>query len=127
VIGVVAFFVMLGATKMLLKLKVDDVVGAFPVHGAGGLWGVLAVGIFADGTYGNYTTDGPYITGLLYGSVDQLVSQLISMAAVIGWGFGAALVIFALLKATIGLRASKEEELSGLDVPEHGAAAYVEA
>ncbi len=124
VIGLLGAFVMLGATNLLLKFKVDDVVGAFPVHGATGVWGVLAVGIFADGTYGNYTTDAPYITGLLYGDATQLLSQLISVGAVIVWGLGGALVVFALIKYTIGLRASREEELEGLDVPEHGTAAY---
>ncbi len=124
VIGLLGAFVMLGATNLLLKFKVDDVVGAFPVHGATGIWGVLAVGIFADGTYGNYTTDAPYITGLIYGDATQLLSQLISAGAVIVWGFGGALVVFTLIKYTMGLRASREEELEGLDVPEHGTSAY---
>ena len=124
VIGVIGALVMLGATSLLLKFKIDDVVGAFPVHGATGIWGVLAVGILADGTYGNYTTDAPYITGLLYGDAAQLLSQLISAGAVIVWGFGGALVVFTIIKFTIGLRASREEELEGLDVPEHGTAAY---
>ena len=124
VIGAIAALVMLGATNVLPKLKIDDVVGAFPVHGAAGIWGVLSVGIFADGTYGNYTTDAPFITGLLYGESAQLVSQLISIGAVIGWGLGASLAVFALIKYTMGLRASREDELEGLDVPEHGTEAY---
>ncbi|MEX2599054.1 MAG: ammonium transporter [Dehalococcoidia bacterium] len=124
VIGGLGALVMLGATSLLLKAKVDDVVGAFPVHGATGIWGVLAVGIFADGTYGNYTTDAPYITGLLYGGFDQFIAQLISVGALIGWGFGASFLVFALIKYTIGLRATREEELEGLDVPEHGTPAY---
>ena len=115
---------MLGATDVLLKFKVDDVVGAFPVHGATGIWGVLSVGIFADGTYGNYTTDSPYITGLIYGETAQFISQLISVGAVVVWGFGGALIVFALIKYTIGLRASREEELEGLDISEHGTSAY---
>ena len=124
VIGIIGAFVMLGATNVLLKFKVDDVVGAFPVHGATGIWGVLSVGIFADGTYGNYTTDSPYITGLIYGETAQFISQLISVGAVIIWGFGGALIVFALIKYTIGLRASREEELEGLDISEHGISAY---
>ena len=74
---------MLGATNVLLKFKVDDVVGAFPVHGATGIWGVLSVGIFADGTYGNIHHRQPYITGLIYGETAQFISQLISVGAVI--------------------------------------------
>lgn len=61
--------------------------------------GVLSVEIFADG---NYTTDAPYITGLLYSESAQLVSQLISIGAVIAWGFGASLAVFALIKYTMG-------------------------
>ena len=124
VIGAIGAIVMLTATNALLKFRVDDVVGAFPVHGATGVWGVLAVGLFPDGTYGNYTTDAPYITGLFYGDAAQLLSQLISVGALIVWGFGGALAIFALIKFTMGLRASREEELGGLDIPEHGTSAY---
>lgn len=56
----------------------DDVVGAIPVHGFNGTWGLLALGLFADGTYGNYTTDPPFITGLLYGNAGFFGCQLIS-------------------------------------------------
>ena len=98
-------------------LKVDDPVGAVSVHAAGGLWGLLAVGIFADGTYGD-------VRGLIVGEWGQLVAQLISMGAVTVWTLATGYVVFALIRATIGLRASREEELQGLDIPEHGVPAY---
>ncbi|MBI3743630.1 MAG: ammonium transporter [Chloroflexi bacterium] len=118
VIGGLAPFVMIGtATFVERTLKVDDAVGAVGVHAGGGLFGLLCVGIFADGKYGG-------ITGLIHGHTDQLVLQLIDMGVVAGWTLGTAFLCFWLIKQTIGLRASREEELSGLDVPEHGIEAY---
>lgn len=127
VIGGLAALVMMGSVYAVERwLKVDDPVGAVSVHGAAGLWGLLAVGLFADGTYGNYTTDGPLVTGLFYGDVEQLLAQLISVAAVAAWALGAGFLMFWVLKVTMGIRASREEELEGLDMPEHGMVAYPE-
>lgn len=98
-------------------IKVDDPVGAVGVHAGGGLWGLLAVGIFADGTYYE-------VAGLITGQTGQLIAQLIDMATVTVWALGTGFLLFWLLKVTMGLRASREEELAGLDVPEHGTAAY---
>jgi Amt family ammonium transporter len=121
VIGAVAPFVQQGAAMFVeRKLKIDDVVGAFGVHAGAGLWGLLAVGIFADGTYGG-------VSGLVDGKGGQLVAQLISMGTVLAWGLGAGFILFYALKKTMGLRASREEELQGLDVAEHGIEAYAEA
>ncbi|MDR7514668.1 MAG: ammonium transporter, partial [Armatimonadota bacterium] len=118
VIGGVAALVMMWSLGFVERvLKVDDPVGAVSVHAAGGLWGLLAVGIFADGTYGN-------VRGLIVGETGQLVAQLISMGAVTLWTLATGYVMFALIRATIGLRASREEELQGLDIPEHGTPAY---
>ena len=61
VIGGLAALIMLGSVRLVERMRVDDVVGAFSVHGAAGLWGMLAVGLFADGTYGNYTTDARWL------------------------------------------------------------------
>lgn len=120
VIGVVAALVMAASLWFVERvLRVDDPVGAVSVHGGAGLWGLLAVGIFADGTYGD-------VVGLIEGETGQLVAQLISMAAVVGWTLVAATVIFGLIKMTMGLRVSREEELAGLDVTEHGLEAYPE-
>ncbi len=97
-------------------LKVDDVVGAVPVHFGAGVWGLLAVGIFADGTYG--------VSGLIAGEWGQLVLQLIDIGALIAWVAPTAFILFWLIKKTMGLRVSREEELGGLDMPEHGIEAY---
>ncbi|MBI4340630.1 MAG: ammonium transporter [Chloroflexi bacterium] len=118
VIGAIAPLVQqAGAAFVEKTLKIDDVVGAFGVHAAGGLWGLLAVGIFVDGTYLG-------VSGLIKGETGQIVLQLIDMAAVTAWGLGTGFILFFALKKTMGLRASREEEMEGLDVPEHGIEAY---
>lgn len=118
VIGVLAAFVLMGSLSFVENvLKVDDPVGAVSVHAANGLFGLLCVGIFADGTYGD-------VSGLIAGNVDQLIAQLISMVAVTVWSLATGFAVFALLKATMGLRVSREEEVTGLDLAEHGALAY---
>ncbi|MBI2830384.1 MAG: ammonium transporter [Chloroflexi bacterium] len=100
-------------------LKVDDAVGAVPVHFGGGLWGLLSVGIFADGTYLG-------VKGLITGEIGQLLLQLVDIGAVIVWVGLTASIMFWGIKKSIGLRASREEELQGLDIPEHGIEAYPE-
>jgi Amt family ammonium transporter len=100
-------------------LKVDDPVGAVAVHGYNGLWGLLAVGIFADGTYGG-------VSGLIVGNTGQMIAQIIDAATVAVWAFGTGYILFAVLKRTVGLRASREEELAGMDISEHGYSAYPE-
>jgi len=120
VIGIVSgFIVMYGIKFNDWVLKVDDPVGAVAVHGYNGLWGLLAVGIFADGTYGG-------VSGLIAGNTGQMVAQMIDAATVAVWAFGTGYVLFALLKHTIGLRVPRDEELVGLDIGEHGYSAYPE-
>ncbi|MCX8153484.1 MAG: hypothetical protein N3E52_03515, partial [Candidatus Bathyarchaeota archaeon] len=86
------------------------------------LFGLLAVGLFADGTYGG--VQGVLINGAA--GLGQLAAQLIAMAVVAGFSFGMGLLIFGLIKYTIGLRAPQEHEIEGLDLSEHGFAAYPE-
>ena len=94
-------------------LKVDDPVGAISVHGVCGAWGTLSAGLF--------NLDG----GLFYGGgFDQLGSQALGVGAAFVWAFGLGLLLFYGMKKTIGLRVSREEELRGLDVGEHGMEAY---
>jgi Amt family ammonium transporter len=103
-------------------VKVDDPVGAISVHGVCGAFGTLCVGLFA-------RTDAPgfWKQGLFYGGgTDQLVSQVIGVGAVLAWVSVTALVLFTVIKATIGLRVSEAEELAGLDVEEHGSPGYGE-
>lgn len=118
VIGTISgMIVMFGIWFNEWKLKVDDPVGAVAVHGYNGIWGLIAVGIFADGTYGG-------VSGLITGNTGQLIAQLIDAATVVIWALGTGLVMFGLLKYTIGIRVPPEEELMGLDVGEHGITAY---
>ena len=119
VIGAIGGLIMLWATHFIeYKLKVDDPVGAVAVHGAAGIFGVIAVGIFADGTYG--------VSGLIVGDVRQLVVQLISVVALLVWAGVTGWLLFTLLDKTVGLRVSREDELAGLDITEHGVSAYGE-
>jgi Amt family ammonium transporter len=118
VIGAVAGLLMIASVSFVEnKLKVDDPVGAVSVHGANGLWGLLAVGIFSDGSYGG-------VAGLVAGNGSQILAQLVAMAVVIVWALGTGLLMFALIKRGMGLRASAEEEREGLDISEHGVEAY---
>jgi len=118
VIGAIAgVLVMASIWVVEWKLGVDDPVGAVSVHGVNGLWGLLAVGIFADGTYGG-------VSGLIVGNVGQFVAQAISAVTVFIWAFGLGLLIFATIKYAIGLRVLPEEEVVGLDISEHGTPCY---
>jgi Amt family ammonium transporter len=119
VIGGVAAIIMVTSVSFVENtLKVDDPVGAVSVHGACGLWGLLAVGIFADGTYGG-------VSGLIAGGAGQLLAQLITVAVVCVWAFGTGFVLFSMLKSRMGLRVTEHEETEGLDRTEHGMDSYV--
>ncbi len=107
------------------KLKLDDPVGAISVHCVNGLWGVIAVGLFADGSYGdgvNGVAGG--VKGLFFGDGSQMVAQLIAVVVLFVWGFGVSFLFFKLLDKVWGLRVKPEDELEGLDVPEMGVLAY---
>ncbi len=112
--GLIAGALLVLAVEFLDKvLKVDDVVGAVPVHGFCGVWGTLAVGLFA--------TDG----GLFYGGGLSLLGvQAIGIVATFAWVGAASLVALLIIKAIVGLRVSEEEEIQGLDLAEHGMIAY---
>jgi Amt family ammonium transporter len=119
IIGLIAGPLVVFSADWLDALKIDDPVGAVPVHLFNGIWGTLAVGLFASSA-GNTGT-----TGLFYGGGAQLlVAQIIGVAGVGIWTVLTAGVLFFAIKATIGLRVSAEEEASGLDIGEHGASAY---
>ncbi len=107
------------------KCKIDDPVGAISVHGVNGIWGILALGLFADGTYGdglNGVAGG--VTGLFYGDASQLWAQLVCIGVLIVWGFGLSYLFIKLLDKIMGIRVPKEAEVGGLDIPEMGAYAY---
>jgi Amt family ammonium transporter len=125
VIGLVAGVLVVASVFSLENLGVDDPVGAVSVHGTNGIWGLLSVGLFADGTYGNYTTEGPLVTGLFYGGGSgQLIAQAIGAAVCLTWAFVLGLVVFKAINAINGLRVPPVEELEGLDTYEHGTPAY---
>lgn len=94
------------------------------MHGFNGTWGPLALGLFADGTYGNYAAEAPFITGLLYGNAGFFACQLISVVVNFAWAFGTGFLLFYILKHIVGIRVSPEEELVGLDISEHGVVVY---
>ncbi len=126
VIGTVAGVLVCVAVPFIEnKLKLDDPVGAISVHGVNGFWGVLALGLFADGTYGDgYNGVAGGVRGLFYGDASQLVAQLIALGVLVVFGFGVSLAFFKVLDRVWGLRSSPEDELEGLDVPEMGVLAY---
>lgn len=127
VIGAVAGILVIAGVYFLESRGIDDPVGAVSVHGINGLWGLLSVGLFADGTYGLYSLEPPYVTGLFYGGgAGQLLAQLIGVVTVVTWSFGLGYLFFKLMDRTVGIRVSPEEELQGLDVLEHGSPAYPE-
>jgi Amt family ammonium transporter len=107
--------------------KVDDPCGAVSVHGLCGVWGLLAVGIFADGTYGDgWNGVGGTVRGLLYGGTGQLGAQVVMIVVNVAWAFAVTYGLFRLVGRVMELRVSPEAELEGLDVPEFGAACYPE-
>ena len=126
VIGLVAAPVVLFGVELLDKLKIDDVVGAVSVHGFSGVWGVLAVGLFATETgVLDHTGAASDQYGLLVGGgAEQLGIQALGAAAIIAWTCAASGILFLAIKYTVGLRVSPEEELRGLDIDEHGIEAY---
>ena len=108
-------------------MKVDDPVGAISVHGTCGAWGVLSLGIFADGTYGDgFNGVAGTVRGILYGDASQLVAQIIGPLTNFGFIFGASWLFFKAMDVVMGMRVSPEVELEGLDVPEMGTHGYPE-
>jgi Amt family ammonium transporter len=110
-------------------LKVDDPVGAISVHGVNGLWGVISVGLFADGKSnygGSWNGVAGSVTGLFYGDAGQLVAQLIGVVTLLGCVFTLSLVFNLVVDAVIGQRVSAKAELEGLDLPEMGQLGYPE-
>jgi Amt family ammonium transporter len=131
VIGVVAGVVVVLATDLLEHLRIDDPVGAVPVHGFCGIWGTLSLGLFATGQFGAPTPTGAdtsaVVTGLFYGGgLAQLKIQALGSLSVTAATLAASLVLMYGVKAIGWLRVSREGELEGLDKHEHGGSAYPE-
>ena len=127
IIGLVAGAVIVFGVELLDRLRIDDPVGAVPVHLFNGIWGTLAVGLFTtQANLGpNYADSAAY--GLLVGGgIEQFMYQVIGVVAVGVWTVVTSVLLFSAIKFTIGLRASESEEESGLDVAEHAMEAYPE-
>jgi Amt family ammonium transporter len=109
------------------KMKIDDPVGAISVHGTCGAWGVLSLGLFADGVYGDGWNGVPgTVRGLFYGDAKQFLAEVIGTVTCIVFVFTAFYVFFKVCNALFGIRVSAEDEIAGLDLPEMGALAYPE-
>ncbi|MGB0456482.1 MAG: ammonium transporter [Flavobacteriaceae bacterium] len=99
------------------KLKIDDAIGAASVHGVAGFWGTVVIGLWG--------VNGDEAIGLFNGGGSaQFVAQLVGALSYMVWAVVLSFIVFGILKATIGLRVTEEEEIAGLDVSEHGSLAY---
>ncbi len=121
IMGLIGGFIATNGVFLLDRLKVDDPVGAIPVHLMCGVWGTLAVGIFADP---DVAIDGSGPAGLIYGGGSLLVDQAVGLLAIIGFVGVASLAMFLVLREFGWLRVSVEHEMVGLDLAEHALPAY---
>jgi Amt family ammonium transporter len=129
-IGAIAGIIVVWGVLFIERKGIDDPVGAISVHGIGGLWGILAVGLFANGTYGDgYNHVSGNVVGFFYGdhSLKQLIAQIIAATTCIGWNIIVGGIVFRLIGRWIGSnRVRPEVEVAGLDIPEMGAPGYPE-
>ena len=118
IVGIVAALAYRGG-KFLVdwKFKLDDALDAVAVHVFAGMWGVLSLGIFADGNVAD-------VRGIIYGDAGQLLAQFICVLAAFAWAFANGFAIFYALKYTVGVRVTPEQEKAGLDQTYHGVDAY---
>ena len=121
IIGLIGGLIVPPIVVAVDRLRVDDPVGALPAHGLAGIWGTLAIGLFATAE-----RTGAREGLFLGGGGEQLWVQFYGIAATVGFTFVACLIVFAAIKYTVGLRVSEEHELAGLDISEHGMFGYPE-
>jgi len=126
VIGAISGVLVVLSVFFFDRVGIDDPVGAISVHGVNGAWGVLSIGIFADGTYGDGLNGVPgTVTGLLYGNSTQIVAQAIGVTAKFVYIGLISIIVYKLIDITIGNRVSAAAEVEGLDIPEMGVPGYV--
>ncbi len=144
-VGAIAGVIVVFSVFFFDRVAIDDCVGAISVHGVNGLWGVLSVGIFANGKYGGgwngvvrdefvkkFAGEHPGLSamdgvrGILFGDASQLVAQAIDCVVLAAFGFVMAYVWFKISNLITPIRVSKETEIEGLDLPEMGAMGYPE-
>ncbi len=125
-IGAISGVIVCLVSFLLEKLQIDDPVGAVPVHFANGLWGVIAVGLFSNGSLASEGWNGVKgtVRGLFFGNPGQLAAQLLEVVAIIVVVFGSSYAFFRILNALKLLRAEPHDEIAGLDIPEMGAPGY---
>ncbi len=128
-IGLIAGVLVIEAAFFVERvLKIDDPVGAIAVHGVNGAWGVLSLGLLADGTYGDGWNGVPgTVTGLFYGNAKQFVAECIGVGANFVYLGIITVIVFKLIDVTIGNRVSAAAEVEGLDIPEMGSIGYIDA
>jgi Amt family ammonium transporter len=136
IIGAVSGVLVCYSVWFFDKIKIDDPVGAISVHGTNGAWGLISVGLFSDGSYGQGwngvgATDylgvaGKGVAGLFYGDSKQLVAECIETVVCIGWNVAVGGILFYVIGKVVGNRVAPEVEIAGLDMPEMGAAGYPE-
>lgn len=127
IIGLIAGILVVEAVYFIEgTLKVDDPVGAIAVHGVNGAWGILATGLFADGTYGDGWNGvaGP-VKGLLYGDPSQFIASCIGVLANIVYVGVIGFIVFKVIDVIVGNRVAPANEIDGLDIPEMGVPGYV--
>ena len=123
--GVAGVLVVLAAIFVDQKLKIDDPVGAVAVHGVCGAWGIIGLGLFANGTYGDGLNGvAGNVKGLFYGDSGQLVAALIGIAVNVLWVGAAAFVGLKVVNGLVGNRVSEQSEIEGLDEGEMGLPGY---
>ena len=122
IVGAIGGALVVYSVLFIERRGVDDPVGAVSVHGVCGVWGTLAIGLFARHDDAFLGRDN---AGLFYGGgFDQLLVQAIGVLLIAAWVLGTSAILFKVIKSTVGLRVSEEEELEGLDVSEHGSPGY---
>jgi len=130
IIGLIAGVLVCVSVEFVERvLKVDDPVGAISVHGANGIWGVISVGLFADGASnygGSWNGVSGSVRGLFYGDPSQLIAQLIGVGTLLGGIFCLSYAANFVIHLVVGQRVRAEDELEGLDIPEMGALCYPE-
>jgi ammonium transporter, Amt family len=128
-IGAVSGFLVIVAVFFVdQKMKVDDPVGAVAVHGVNGAWGILSLGLFADGTYGEGWNGVPgTVRGLFYGDPGQFVAQLIGTVSCILFVFTTMYLFFKITNKIYPMRPAPKDEIEGLDIPEMGVRGYEDA
>jgi ammonium transporter, Amt family len=126
IIGLIAGVLVIEAAFFIERvLKIDDPVGAVAVHGVNGAWGCIALGLFADGTYGDGWNGVPgTVAGLFYGNPGQFIAELIGVGTNIVYVSIIGFAVFKLIDVTMGNRVSAQDELDGLDIPEMGVEGY---